>query len=228
LSSEAEAPEAADDVVTDDAREALLARITEGLGDAVLGSYILPGKDLWVRVATDSWIDTVSFAVDSLGMTYFNWLSAVDWMPSPFGREMDSEVDTIVHGAETKDPEPMEQGYTGGDTRFQVLARLNNVPDNFSFTFKVDVPDDSMTIDSITSVCRGANWHEREAAEMYGIVFTGHPDPRKIYLPNDFEGNPLRKDYPLLARRVKPWPGIVDVEVMPGEDSDDDEGGDDE
>ena len=42
-----------------------------------------------------------------------------------------------------------------------------------------------------------------------------------IYLPSHFEGNPLRKDYPLLARRVKPWPGIVDVELMPGGDEDD-------
>jgi NADH-quinone oxidoreductase subunit C len=41
---------------------------------------------------------------------------------------------------------------------------------------------------------------------------------RNIYLPGDFEGHPLRKDYPLLSRRMKPWPGIVDVEAMPGED----------
>ncbi len=46
-----------------------------------------------------------------------------------------------------------------------------------------------------------------------------------MYLPGDFEGNPLRKDFPLLARRVKPWPGIVDVEPMPGGAGDEDEGG---
>ena len=50
---------------------------------------------------------------------------------------------------------------------------------------------------------------------MFGITFVGHPYPHKLYLPGDFEGNPLRKDFPLLARRVKPWPGIVDVEPMP-------------
>ena len=53
---------------------------------------------------------------------------------------------------------------------------------------------------------------------MFGITFAGHPDLRHIYLPSDFEGYPLRKDFPLLARMVKPWPGIVDVEPMPGED----------
>jgi NADH-quinone oxidoreductase subunit C len=50
---------------------------------------------------------------------------------------------------------------------------------------------------------------------MFGITFTGNPDMRNLYLPTDFEGYPLRKDFPLMARLVKPWPGIVDVEPMP-------------
>ena len=62
----------------------------------------------------------------------------------------------------------------------------------------------------------GANWHERETHEMFGINFDGHPDLRNMYLPMDFEGHPLRKDFPLLARMIKPWPGIVDVEPLPG------------
>ena len=57
---------------------------------------------------------------------------------------------------------------------------------------------------------------------MYGIVFDGHPSLRHLYLPSEFEGHPLRKDFPLLAREVKPWPGLVDVEPMPGDDADDD------
>ncbi len=56
---------------------------------------------------------------------------------------------------------------------------------------------------------------------MFGISFNGHPDLRNMYLPTEFEGHPLRKDFPLLARIVKPWPGIVDVEPMPGEDPED-------
>ncbi|NNF55362.1 MAG: NADH-quinone oxidoreductase subunit C, partial [Acidimicrobiales bacterium] len=56
--------------------------------------------------------------------------------------------------------------------------------------------------------------------EMFGITFTGHPGLRPLYLPGDFEGNPLRKDFPLLARIIKPWPGIVDVEPMPEVEND--------
>jgi hypothetical protein len=67
-------------------------------------------------------------------------------------------------------------------------------------------------------VYAGANWHERETHEMFGISFAGHPDLRNMYLPMEFEGHPLRKDFPLLSRMVKPWPGIVDVEPMPEEE----------
>jgi NADH-quinone oxidoreductase subunit C len=77
-----------------------------------------------------------------------------------------------------------------------------------------------MVVESWIPVYAGANWHERETHEMFGIGFAGHPDLRNMYLPGDFEGYPMRKDFPLLARMVKPWPGIVDVEPMPTEDGD--------
>ena len=83
---------------------------------------------------------------------------------------------------------------------------------------KCDVPEDTNAVQSIIPVYAGADWHERETWEMFGITFLGHPDVRHLYLPGEFEGHPLRKDFPLLARRIKPWPGIVDVEAMPGED----------
>jgi NADH-quinone oxidoreductase subunit C len=67
----------------------------------------------------------------------------------------------------------------------------------------------------------GANWHEREAHEMFGIEFTGHPQLIKLYLPEAFQGHPLRKSFPLLSREVKPWPGTVDVEGMPGHQDED-------
>jgi len=75
-------------------------------------------------------------------------------------------------------------------------------------------------VQSWIPVYAGANWHEREAHEMFGIGFAGHPNLINIYLPSGFEGYPLRKDFPLLARHVKPWPGIVDVEPLPGEPAD--------
>ncbi|MDQ3147947.1 MAG: NADH-quinone oxidoreductase subunit C, partial [Actinomycetota bacterium] len=68
---------------------------------------------------------------------------------------------------------------------------------------------------TVTDLFRGADWHEREAWEMFGFSFDGHPGLRHLYLPGEFEGHPLRKDFPLLAREVKPWPGLVNVEQIP-------------
>ena len=218
-------------VETDEAREQLLASFTDALGESLVASHVLPGKDLWIRVAPEAWGEAAEVARNRLGARYFGFLSAIDWMPSPFGRSMDSEVDRVVSGeaGQVAEAAAMEQGVTGGDTRFQVFARVAHVgePGNFwGVTLKADVPDDTLAVPTWTAVYAGADWHEREAWEMFGITFLGHPGLRNIYLPSDFEGNPLRKDFPLLSRMVKPWPGIVDVEQFPNEG--DDEGAADE
>ena len=207
---EAEAP-AAD---TDAEAEALLVRLRGALGDAVVGSHT-DGGLCWVRVERDAWADLAGFLRNEEGFGFFSFLSAIDWMPSPFGRDMDSAVDNVLDPPEPKEPPPTETGVAGGDTRFQLLARVSDVASGRSIIAKADLPTDDLRAGSWVPVYPGADWHEREAWEMFGIDFDGHPGLRHIYLPGEFEGHPLRKDYPLLARRVKPWPGLVDVELMP-------------
>ena len=200
---------------TDEARSAVLAELTARLGDGVVGSHIRPGDDLWVRVGREHWVAAAE-AAKAMGYRFFDFLSAIDWLPSPFGRDMDAQEDLVVSGATPREPEAMTHGYAGGETRFQLLARLYSVRDGMGVTFKADLPDDDLSVDTWSGVFAGADWHEREAREMFGITFVGHPNPINMYLPADFVGHPLRKDFPLLARRVRPWPGIVDVEPMPG------------
>ncbi len=203
---------------TDEVREATLASLTDEVGDGIVESHIRPNDDIWVRVSRDAWVDT-GMALKSMGFGYFSFLSAIDWMPSPFGRDMDSQVDLTLNPPEDEDDDVvMETGVAGGDTRFQVFARVNDIVNNRAITLKADLPDDDLSIATWIPVYSGANWHEREAAEMFGIDFVGHPNLRNLYLPGAFEGNPMRKDFALLSRRIKPWPGIVDVEPMPGED----------
>jgi NADH-quinone oxidoreductase subunit C len=209
--------EAAEETARDELRESLLEGFRRELGDGLVGHEIRPGDDLWIRVATDAWRAAADVARQRLGYAYFSFLSALDWLPSPFGRYEDAEVDTPLADKLGATPAPAP-GVTGGDTRFQVFARVVNVRRHVGVTLKVDVPDDTLTVDSWSAVYAGANWHERETWEMYGIDFRGHPHLVHIYLPSEFEGFPLRKDFPLLARVVKPWPGIVDVEPMPGGD----------
>lgn len=173
---------------------------------------------MWVRVRTETWRDTHQKLRDMLGFNYFSFLSAIDWMPSPYGRGEDDPTEPPPVRDTT-----IRSGYAGGDTRMQVFARLVSLASRLGVTLKADVADDAPSIESIANVFAGANWHEREAHEMFGIGFLGHPDLRNLYLPVDFEGYPLRKDFPLLARMVKPWPGIVDVEPLPGGTLGDDE-----
>jgi NADH-quinone oxidoreductase subunit C len=75
------------------------------------------------------------------------------------------------------------------------------------------VPRSSPRLASLTAVFSGANWHERETYEMFGISFDGHPNLVPLLLPDGFEGNPLRKEFVLASRVAKPWPGAKE----PGE-----------
>lgn len=209
--------EAVDEVPRDEVREQLVADLTSWLGDGVVDHHIIPGKDLWVRVTTEAW-QPAAVALHGHGFEFFSFLSAIDWMPSPYGKSEDNPDEPPPERDDT-----IKQGYTGGETRFQVFARVVDIDRHLGVTLKADVPDEVMAVESWIAVYAGANWHEREANEMFGIDFVGHPDLRHMYLPGDFEGYPLRKDFPLLARMIKPWPGIVDVEPLPPEPEEDED-----
>lgn len=77
----------------------------------------------------------------------------------------------------------------------EVVYNLYSIPFNIHVMLKVVLPRENPVIDSVTSIWRTADWHEREAYDMLGIEFTGHPDLRRILLPADWHGFPLRKDY---------------------------------
>jgi NADH-quinone oxidoreductase subunit C len=209
----------------DGLRQPLLDLLQQELGDDLVG-HELANDDLWLRVERDAWRRAVQLCRDRLDMTYFCFLSGLDWLPNP-DLLAEKEWETPEEGAETEAPPERPAGLTtgvaGGDTRFQVLCRLYSISRRVGLTLKADLPDGDLQIDSLVSLFRGADWHEREAWEMYGFQFIGHPGLRHIYLPMEFEGYPLRKDFPLLARVVKPWPGLVDVEPMPGEPQSEDE-----
>ena len=96
------------------------------------------------------------------------------------------------------------------DLRFEVVYHLYSIPFRHAIRLKAEVSESDCRIDSVMPVWIGANWHEREAYDMFGVVFTGHPDLRRILLPEDWEGFPLRKDYPVKGP-AKEWPGFLNV-----------------
>ncbi len=75
------------------------------------------------------------------------------------------------------------------------------------------VPRDGGHLPTVSDLWAGADWHERETAELFGVVFDGHPNLAKLLLPEEFDGYPLRKEFALMAREAKVWPGAKE----PGE-----------
>jgi NADH-quinone oxidoreductase subunit C len=217
-------------------------------GDKVRGAEI-NNHDAVVRVDTSVWVEALQFAKTSLDLPFFCFLSGLDWLENPAqttryetvwgsveeesadaasetvaetgdapaGTDSGSEADATVASAGHK------TGKAGGDTRFQVFARVSSPTLHRGLIIKADLSETEPRVPTISKVYAGADWHERETWEMFGFWFDGHPNLIHLYLPGGFEGYPMRKDFPLLAREVKPWPGLTNVEPISGE-ADEEEG----
>ncbi len=100
----------------------------------------------------------------------------------------------------------------GGAGGLEVLVHVYSPDHVIHVNVHVPVDASDPTCPSITGVYAGAGWHERETWEMFGIDFPGHPNLVNLYLPEDFQGHPLRKSFKLPSRVVKEWPGAKDPE----------------
>ncbi|MCE3008360.1 MAG: NADH-quinone oxidoreductase subunit C [Bacteroidetes bacterium] len=76
-----------------------------------------------------------------------------------------------------------------------VVYHLYSIPYGYSLVLKVALARDNPVVDSISDIYAAANWHERETYDLFGITFANHPDLRRILLPEDWAGHPMRKDY---------------------------------
>lgn len=203
--SETETQEnAAQDTETQEpeAPEHPLQEFADRVAEAVGGTPEIQFDTVKVRVAAETWVEAHQAARDQLDLVFFSWLSAIDWANEvEAGDPLDEEVDEHI----------------------ELMSALSNVTDGSLVILSTDLPPESPAVSTLVDVYAGAEWHEREAHEMFGIDFEGHPNLIHLYLPENFMGNPLRKSYPLLSREVKPWPGKVDVEAMPEKDEEPEE-----
>ncbi len=172
--------------------DAFAAEVAAAVGAT---SWSAEHRNVKVKVPADKWLEALETLRDR-GMTFFSFLSAIDWAKE------------VAVGDPVTDPDTLEE-------RIEVLCRVSTVTDNSAVTLSTDLPTDSPSLPTAVGIYGGAEWHERETFEMFGVDFAGHPRLVNLYLPDAFIGNPLRKSYPLLSREVKPWPGEVDVEDMP-------------
>jgi NADH:ubiquinone oxidoreductase subunit C len=138
---------------------------------------------------------------DGLQFRFFTFLTAIDRSALGAGDEQaEGEQEQPVAGNVHEPPAG----------QLEVLVHLY-APDHAAHV-NIHVPLADPRCPTITGVFRGALWHEREAAEMFGIDFDGHPRLVNLYLPEDFEGYPLLKSFKLPTRLVKDWPGAKDPE----------------
>jgi NADH-quinone oxidoreductase subunit C len=174
------------------------------LAGLVGGSVSLSGGGRFARetvtVAPDRWRAAVTAARDTFGYDFFDWLTAVDSLGSAQYR---SEAAGLA-GARSS-PE-LGDGYA-------VVAHLWSTAGRSGLLLRTVVPRDTPRCESIVDIYAGADWPEREAYEMFGVEFTGHPNLVPLLLPEEFDGHPLRKDFVLASRVARPWPGTVE----PGE-----------
>ncbi|MGH2748338.1 MAG: NADH-quinone oxidoreductase subunit C [Actinomycetota bacterium] len=177
-----------------------LRRVQEVLGDKLIDGRVNFGQ-VDITCAPENLVEVVTALRDApeLRCEFFTFLSGVD--RSEFGGADRKKDDETGEGGEAEDPGDLE-----------VLIHVYSPEFAIHVNVHVPVGLDDPTCPSITSVYRGANWHERETHEMFGIDFAGHPHLRGLYLPEDFEGHPMRKSFRLPSRFIKEWPGAKDPE----------------
>ena len=128
--------------------------------------------------------------------------------------EMLVDVTAVDYMNAKNRPVGLPEGY-----RFFVVYHLRSLSLHQRIRVKVPLREDDMTVPTAYNVWKGANWPEREVYDMFGIIFKGHPDLRRILLYEEFKGHPLRKDYPLRGYQPRmsmpelngdPVPGVED------------------
>lgn len=150
----------------------VLDRLQQHFGDAIVETHSQHGNETAV-VAAESLYDVAQFLRDDPEMQFDmpTDCTAVDWMDR----------------------------YSWG--RFEVVYHLYSTTQKHRVRLKVRVPEADPSCPSLTPLWEGMNWHEREAWDMYGIRFQGHPKLKRILMYEEFKGHPLRKDYPIDGRQ---------------------------
>ena len=162
--------------------------LSETLGDRVLAISDFRG-DLAITVTRGAWVEAARLLKDhpELDFKLFLDLCAVDYLDRP-----------------------------GHAERFEVVLHVYSVSTKHHVRLKTPVPESDAKLPTLVQVYRGANWFEREAWDLYGVVFEGHPNLSRLLTHDDFVGHPMRKDYPTARRHVLKVPKEFLLQVPEG------------
>lgn len=190
----------------------LMAKVIERLGDNVLEHHDFRGDDR-IHVAPENIVEVARILHDDAELAFDLLLdvTAVDYFGQPDEFEMLREVWDRDHSAMRRLPRRrhlLVLPHRGPHPRFAVVYHMISTRHRHRLRIKSRVTEENPTIPSVTPIWPAANWLERETWDMYGIRFDGHPDLRRIYLYEEFEGHPLRKDYGKLDEQpIQPYVG---------------------
>jgi len=182
---------------------ALIERIAARFPDAIASSHSWRG-DQTVVLHPANLLEVARFLRDEpdLAMNLLVDLSAVDYsafgkgpQPAFFGSSGVKLGPSLLIPDESPWPGPP------GKDRFAVVYHFYSTTLKHRLRLVVTVPEEAPEVDSLCPLWPGANWLERETWDMFGVAFKGHPDLRRILMYDEFEGHPLRKDYPVNKRQ---------------------------
>ncbi|MGY1424992.1 NADH-quinone oxidoreductase subunit C [Lysobacter sp. A289] len=181
-------------------------RLRERFADSLV-TVAEPRGEITLDVDPTQWLAAALALRDEFGFEQLTDVSGVDYL-SYGSDEWNTEAtfEGFSRGVEGKGPGRFVWGESPNgaadapDRRFAAVAHLLSYQHNRRLRLRTFAADDAMpVVDSLTSVWAGANWFEREAFDLFGIIFEGHPDLRRILTDYGFIGHPFRKDFPLIG-----------------------------
>ena len=181
----------------------LIKSVTDQFPDAALASHAYRG-DATVVLRRESLLEVARFLKEdpTTQMNFLMDLTVVDY--STFGKGPALAFFSSSGVSVRPTPEIPDQDPWPGppdDARFAVLYHFYSTTHKHRLRLVVPVEEAALEVDSLTALWPGANWLEREAWDMFGVGFRGHPDLRRILMYQEFDGHPLRKDYPVNKRQ---------------------------
>lgn len=186
--------------------QSLAARLRERFPNA--GVTVTGVRDeVTLELAADQWLDSARVLRDDFGFEQLTDLAGIDylgWGADEWDTNASSEG--FSRGVEGNGPGRFRWGQVPSGAaavpqrRFAAVVHLISYQHNQRLRLRAFAADDSLpSLDSLTGIWAGANWFEREAFDLYGIVFRGHPDLRRLLTDYGFIGHPFRKDFPLIG-----------------------------